>query len=401
MSFNRRDFLKLSALASASLFVPRFLKSTETRIKEGSSNGKILVVIQFSGGNDGLNTVIPYTNDIYYKLRPKISIKKNEVLKINSEIGFNNSLTTLKELFDDGSLAVINSVGYPNPDRSHFRSMDIWQSASSSAEYLNTGWIGRFLDSECLNCNNSYYAIEADETISLALKGKSKTGLAFQDLNRFYQMSNNKLYIELIKLAEKDNRLNDSEQFLYKTLSESTSNAKLIYEKSKIFKSKQTYPSTQLSKNLKMISELIISGLETKIYYTSFSGFDTHVNQTKKQSELLKQYSEGIKAFVSDLKDNNKFKDVAVLTFSEFGRRVEENASGGTDHGTANNVFIISGGLKKSGVFNPSPDLTDLDNGDLKFQVDFRSLYQNILEEWLNTNSKKILGKTFAKTNIL
>lgn len=401
MPFNRREFLKISALASASLLVPRFLKSADVLKSVEGSNGKILVVIQFSGGNDGLNSVIPFTNDIYYKLRPKISIKKNEVLKLNSELGLNNSMQFLKELYDEGHLSIVNSVGYPNPDRSHFRSMDIWHTASSSSEYINSGWIGRYLDSECEGCNNSFNAIEADETLSLALKGNNKNGLAFQDINRFYQMSNNKLYLDLQRLHTKSDNQNSTVDFIYKTLVDSTSNAKLIYEKSKIYKSKQTYPNTQLSKNLKMISELIISGLKTRVYYTSFSGFDTHINQNNKQNELLKQYSEALKAFVADLKQNNKFKDVAILTFSEFGRRVEENASGGTDHGTANNVFIISGGLKKPGLYNQAPDLSDLDNGDLKYKVDFRSIYKNILDSLLNSKSDKILAPSIKSLNIL
>lgn len=401
MPFNRREFLKVSALASASLLVPRFLKSADVLKSFGGSNGKILVVIQFSGGNDGLNSVIPFSNDIYYKLRPKISIKKNEVIKLNSELGLNNSLKFLKELFDEGNLSIVNSVGYPNPDRSHFRSMDIWQTASSSSEYINSGWIGRYLDSECMGCINSFKAIEADETLSLALKGDNQNGLAFQDINRFYQMSNNKLYLDLQTLHTKTNNQNSAIDFIYKTLADSTSNARLIYEKSKIYKSKQTFPNTQLSKNLKMISELIISGLETKVYYTSFSGFDTHINQNNKQNELLKQYSEALKAFIADLKQNNKFKDTAIFTFSEFGRRVEENASGGTDHGTANNVFIISGDLKKPGLYNQAPDLSDLENGDLKYKIDFRSIYQNILDGWLNSKSEKILNTSFKSLNIL
>jgi uncharacterized protein (DUF1501 family) len=401
MSFNRREFLKISALASAGLFIPGFIKASGKSFYNGSLNGKILVVIQLSGGNDGLNTVIPFSNDIYYKSRPKISIKKSDVLKLNDELGFHPSLNGLKTLYDQGYVSIINEVGYPNPDRSHFRSMDIWQTASSSNEYLNTGWVGRYLDSECNGCNNSYIAIEADETISLALKGKNKTGIAFQDIQRFYRMSNKKLYVDIQNNSRGDRKQNEAVDFLYKTLADSTSNAKMIYEKSRIYKSKQTYPGTQLSKNLKMIAELIMSGLETKIYYTSFTGFDTHVNQLNKQSDLLKQYSEGIKAFTDDLKQNNKFKDVVIITFSEFGRRVSENASGGTDHGTANNVFLISGGLKKSGITNPPPDLTNLDNGDLKFKVDFRSIYQNLLNDWLGVNPSKVLYGKFEKLDLL
>jgi uncharacterized protein (DUF1501 family) len=400
MTFNRRDFIKLSGLAAASMFIPKFIKATGNEIELLSPGSKVFVVIQLSGGNDGLNTIIPFNDDLYYKNRPKISIKKSEVIKLNSELGFNPSMKDLKDVFDDGYLTVVNNVGYPNPDHSHFRSMDIWQTASSSNEFLNTGWIGRYLDAECKDCENSFRAIEADETLSLVMKGENKTGMAFQDAEKLYAMANKKIYQDFEKLT-KHGKQNGSLDYLYKTLAEATSNAKLIYEKSKIYKSKLTYPATQVAKNLKMISELIVSGLETKVYYTSFSGFDTHANQNNRQSDLLKQYSEAVKAFLKDLKQNNRIDDVVVLTFSEFGRRVAENASGGTDHGTANNVFVAGGKLRKPGIFNEQADLKNLDSGDLKFEIDFRSIYQDVLGRWLNINAKSILGKSFDKVSVV
>jgi len=319
---------------------------------------------------------------------------------LNSELGFNPSMKDLKEVFDEGYLTVVNNVGYPNPDHSHFRSMDIWQTASNSNEFLNTGWVGRYLDAECKDCANSYRAIEADETLSLVMKGENKTGMAFQDAEKLYALANKKIYQDFEKLT-RHGKQNESLDYLYKTLAEATSNAKLIYEKSQIYKSKLTYPATQLAKNLKMIAELIVSGLETSIYYTSFTGFDTHANQNGRQNDLLKQYSEAVRAFLKDLKQNNRIDDVVVLTFSEFGRRVSENASGGTDHGTANNVFIAGGKLKKPGIFNKPPDLCDVDTGDLKFSVDFRSIYQNILSNWLNINSNNVLHKEFDKISVV
>ena len=401
MAINRRDFLKISALASASFMIPSFLKASVRGLQGVNANEKVLIVVQLSGGNDGLNTVVPFRNDNYYVLRPKLAIKAKDVLKMNDELGLNPDMTGLKELCDNGYLAIVNNVGYPNPDRSHFRSMDIWQTASNSNEYLSSGWVGRYLDSECNGCNNYYHAIEADETLSLALKGKTKTGLAFQDVERFYFMSNKKLYNDYEKKSKADINQNENVAYLYKILAEATSNAVLIHNKSKIYKSKQKYPDTQFAKNLKMISELIISGLETKIYYTSFSGFDTHVNQNNKQNVLLKQYSEAIKAFTDDLKQNGRINDILILTFSEFGRRVQENASGGTDHGTASNVYLISGSLKQKGITNSAPDLTNLDHGDLKYNVDFRSIYQNILKDWLSANPKSILTRDFEKISII
>jgi uncharacterized protein (DUF1501 family) len=189
--------------------------------------------------------------------------------------------------------------------------------------------------------------------------------------------------------------------YLYKTLAETVSSADYIYEKSKTYKSKANYPQQPFAQQLKRISEFICSGLETSVYYASLSGFDTHVNQKNQQERLLKQYSEGIKALVDDLKQNNRLKDTVIITFSEFGRRVAQNASGGTDHGTANNVYVIGGNLKKAGIFNENPNLSDLDEGDLKYTVDFRQIYATLLQKQLNANPQNILGKDFKTLDLI
>jgi len=189
---------------------------------------------------------------------------------------------------------------------------------------------------------------------------------------------------------------------LYKALRAAESSAKYNYETSKTFSSKQTYPNTQFSQQLKTTAEFINSGLQTKVYYTSLGGFDTHANQANNQSRLLSQYAEGVEAFVNDLKHNGTFKDTLILTFSEFGRRVKQNAANGTDHGTANNVFIIGENLKKQGFYNELAKLEDLDNnGDLKFEVDFRTIYATILNKWLNVDDEKILNHSFQKFNFI
>ena len=410
MGITRRNFIKLSAVASASTLMPNFLKAFESHpnsekskeIKRLNEINKILVIVQLSGGNDGLNTVIPYSDDKYYNYRPKLGIQSNKVIKLNDNLGLHPNMQKFKEQYGNGYLAIMNNVGYPNPDRSHFRSMDIWQSASNSNEYLNTGWIGRYLDSECPVCKNSYNAIEVDDTLSIALKGKTKNGIAAQSPDRFYFTSAEKFFSDLSdnyqkKNLDKNNNLN----YLYKTLVETTSSAKYIYETSKIYKSKLQYPQTQFANNLKTIAELIISGMNTSVYYVSLGGFDTHFNQTIRQEQLLKQLTEGLASFVDDLKQNKKLGDVLVMTFSEFGRRVKENASGGTDHGTANNIFLLSGSLKKPGINNELPDLTDLDNGDLKYKVDFRNIYATILNKWLYVDDKRILDKSFNSMDFI
>jgi uncharacterized protein (DUF1501 family) len=406
MGISRRNFIKISAIASASSLMPNFLKAFESHPEDEEKSmllrkltdiNKILVIIQLSGGNDGLNTAIPYSNDNYYNYRPKLAVESAKILKLNDNVGLHPNMVKFKELYDNGNLTVINNVGYPNPDRSHFRSMDIWQSARDSNEYLNTGWIGRYLDSECPVCKNPYNAIEVDDTLSLALKGETKNGIAAQSPERFYITSAEKFFQDLSGEYTKKNLNKDSNlNYLYKTLIETTSSADYIYKTSKTYKSKTEYPQNEFGNHLKTIAEMIISGLNTSVYYVSLGGFDTHFNQQPRQDQLLKQLTEGLFSFMQDLKQNNRVNDVLVMTFSEFGRRVKENASGGTDHGTANNVFLISGGLKRAGVNNEPPNLTDLDNGDLKYQVDFRSIYATILNKWLNINDKKILNKTFS-----
>jgi uncharacterized protein (DUF1501 family) len=397
MHFHRREFLKLSTLATASLFVPRFLNAMgrpgDNLVPKGN---KVLVVLQLSGGNDGLNTVIPIGNDIYYKARPQIGILKEKVLRLTDDVGLHPELSTFKTLYDEGNLGILNNVGYPEPDRSHFRSMDIWQSASSSKEVLQTGWIGRYLDEMCKDCKMPTQALELDDTLSLALRGAIQKAIAVNNPQQLYDNSKDKLLTSLSAShiqSTHDLEHENPVDYLYKTMASTQNSADYILRESKAGYSNTVYPKTQLAKSLKTISSLILSDINTQIYYVSIGSFDTHVNQANKQSQLFKQMDEAIAAFTKDLKDNNRFEDVLLFTFSEFGRRVNENASNGTDHGTANNMFFVGGGLKEKGLLNAFPNLADLDNGDLKYQVDFKSVYATLLKNWLDADDEKILGK--------
>lgn len=391
MVIKRREFLQIGSLASASLMMPKFLKAFEQRNLVPSGN-KVVVVIQFSGGNDGLNTVIPVTNDIYYRGRPKIGIEKDKALLLTGDVGLNPALTAFKGLYDDGSLSIMNSVGYPNPDRSHFRSMDIWQSASDSDKYVNTGWLGRYLDAQCKGCDKPTLALEIDDMLSLALKGDVQKGLAFKDPRRLYSSSNERFYKD-INSAHVDNE--ETVDYLYKTISATLSSADYIFEQSKLHPTAQSYPGTEMGRNLKTIASLIMSDINTKVYYVSLGSFDTHVNQEAQQKRLFTELNDAVKSFTDDLKKNNRFDDVLLMTFSEFGRRVVQNASNGTDHGTANNMFFISGGLQEKGILNDLPDLSDLNDGDLKHKVDFKNVYATVLNKWLGSDDRKILGKQY------
>ena len=397
MVIKRREFLQVGSLASASLMLPKFLKAFEQPYKVPPGN-KVLVIIQLSGGNDRLNTVIPVHNDIYYRERPKLAIEKNNALSLTDDAGLNPALEVFKGLYDEGNLSIMNNVGYPNPDRSHFRSMDIWQSASNSNEYLNTGWLGRYLDAQCRGCDKHTQAMELDEVLSLALKGEEFKGLAFKDPKRLYNTASGKYFKDLS--ADHKNG-EETIDYLYKTMSETISSADYIYQQSKAHPTGESYPNSELGKDLKTIASLILSDIDTKVYYVSLGSFDTHVNQDNQQKRLFTELNEAIKSFTTDLKKNNRFQDVLMMTFSEFGRRVSQNASGGTDHGTANNMFFISGSLKQKGLINAMPDLADLNEGDLKHKVDFKNVYATVLNRWLGADDKIILGKNFEYLNFI
>ncbi|MBL0182251.1 MAG: DUF1501 domain-containing protein [Chitinophagaceae bacterium] len=391
MLIKRKEFIQVGSLATASFMLPKFLKAFERPMMVPPGN-KVIVVIQFSGGNDGLNTVIPVRNDIYFRERPVLGIAKDKALLLTDETGLNPALEAFKGLYDDGSLAILNSVGYPNPDRSHFRSMDIWHSASNSNEYINTGWVGRYLDAQCKGCDKPTQAVEIDDVLSLALKGEQNKGLAFKDPKRLYNISNG----NFIKDVNNDHKNGEETiDYLYKTMSETLSSAEYIYKQSRVHPTDQVYPNSELGKDLKTIASLIFSDINTKVYYVSLGSFDTHVNQDNQQKRLFTELNDAVKAFASDLKKNNRFEDVLMMTFSEFGRRVSQNASGGTDHGTANNMFFISGGLKEKGVLNAMPDLGDLNEGDLKHKVDFKNVYATVLNKWLGSDDKQILGTQY------
>ena len=391
MLIKRKQFIQVGSLATASLLLPGFLKALEKPAMVPPGN-KAVVIIQLSGGNDGLNTVIPVKNDIYYKSRPRLAIKAGAALQLTSEASLHPALSSMKQLYDAGNLAVLNNVGYPNPDRSHFRSMDIWQTAANSNEYLHSGWIGRWLDAQCKDCAQPTQAIELDDLLSLTLKGAKYNGLAFRDAAKLAASAGNKFYKDLVATHKPGEVTAD---YLYKTMAHTLSSAHHISEQSRRYRSQAQYPSTRLGKDLKTIAGLIFSDINTKVYYVSLGSFDTHVNQEQQQQRLFTELNDALASFTGDLQKNNRFQDVLVTTFSEFGRRVAQNASGGTDHGTANNMFFLSGGLKQKGLLNALPDLENLDSGDLRHTVDFKEVYATILKKWLQADDVSILGRSY------
>ncbi|MFT3678552.1 MAG: DUF1501 domain-containing protein [Chitinophagaceae bacterium] len=394
MLIKRKEFIQAGSLATASLMLPRFLKAFEQPAVVPPGN-KVLVVLQLSGGNDGLNTVIPVRNDLYYKARPRLGIAAGKALSLTDEAGLHPALTAFKSLYDEGQLGILNSVGYPNPDRSHFRSMDIWHTASQSQEYWHTGWLGRYLDAQCTGCARPTQAIEIDDVLSLSMKGDHYKGIALKDPRRLYGTANEQFFRDTLK----EHTAANTEQpvdYLYKTMAETLSSADYIFKQSRLHPSSAEYPKTGLGNSLKTIASLIFSDINTKVYYVSLGSFDTHINQDAQQQRLFTEMNDAVAAFVKDLKQNHRFEDVLLMTFSEFGRRVAQNASGGTDHGTANNMLLVGGGLQQQGLINALPNLADLDEGDLRHQVDFKQVYATVLSKWLQADAAAILGRNYS-----
>jgi uncharacterized protein (DUF1501 family) len=394
----RRNFIKNTGLgAIGTYYVPSFISSLYPTLGDESADKK-LIVIQLSGGNDGLNTIIPFENDVYHQQRPTLRIKKNEVLKTNEMLGFNPVMDSFYNLFQDGYVSVVNSVGYPNPNRSHFRSMDIWQTASNANEYLKTGWIGRYLDAYC---TQNHAALEIDNQLSLSMQGKEMSGLALTNSNTFYRTLRGNFFDQVIDQAQKTALDEDNLGYLYKTLVKTDQSAAYLKENHSIKKNNFDFPKTSLGRKLATVSQFIRSGISTEVYYVSHNGFDSHAGQRNQQDRLLSQYSEAVNALVKSLEKSGHMNDVLIMTFSEFGRRVEENASKGTDHGKANNLFLISSDLKKPGFYNEGPDLKSLDYGDVSYKIDFRNIYADVLKDWMGKNPNKIIRKSFDSLQIV
>jgi uncharacterized protein (DUF1501 family) len=385
---DRRRFLKQTGIITAgTLLVPSFLRANGL-LNGFERNGKRLVIIQLSGGNDGLNTVVPYGIDAYHQNRNSLAYQLSEILKVNEKFGLHPALKGFYDLQQKGHLSIINSVGYPNPNRSHFRSMDIWHTGSDANEYWSSGWLGRYLDK---NCNHAYEAIEFSGELSLAMKGEHQAGIAISNPNAFYKTMNSEFFQQMTKPKSKNEELN----YVYRIFNDTRNSAEYIYDQYRLKENRSDYANHNFGQQLKKIATLIKSDIRTPVFYASLGGFDTHVNQKNSQNRLLGQLDSGVSDFINDLSKEGLMKDTTVLIFSEFGRRLKENASRGTDHGAANALFIIDSDLSSNAHSLNNIDLDNLEKGDPKFQVDFRSIYQELLSHRLKVDAKAVLGKTF------
>jgi uncharacterized protein (DUF1501 family) len=371
----------------------------------------ILVVLQMAGGNDGLNTVVPHADDAYYKARPVIGVQPGDVLILDDLVGLHPGLTGLKALYDDGHLAIVQGVGYPNPDRSHFRSTDIWQSATDADRYDSHGWIGRYFDNSCQGADPTV-GVAIGSEMPMAFAGTNPTGIAFArpDQLRWAAGGGNRevdaLFRDLNRPEETaagatigaigadGQRSGSTLDFLQRVALDAQISADKVSAIAGRFRAVAGYPSSPLGQNLGLVARLIAGGLPTRVYYVSQGGYDTHTQQIGTHDRLLADLGNSLAAFVKDLKAQGNFDRVVLMTFSEFGRRVSQNASNGTDHGAAAPLFVLGGNVKP-GLYGRCPSLTELDRGDLIFNVDFRSVYATVLEQWLKAPSEKILGRRF------
>ncbi|MFH6993109.1 DUF1501 domain-containing protein [Flavobacterium sp. FlaQc-48] len=376
---NRRNFLTLTGTFTGGMLVlPDFLHAfgTQNNLVIGE---QCIVFVQLNGGNDGLNTFIPYDNPLYYDLRTKIALNKDVVIGKNNGMAFHPSLKDFAQMQQNGDLTVIQNVGYPEPIRSHFRSQEIWQTATDSNKYINEGWLGRYLDLQC-NGHQATAGINLDSIDNLALKGMEPNSITVKDPNRFKVKSDKEENVTL-----SDNPQLDFVRKIANSVTEGSDEIQKALAKSK---SEISYPKTDLSKNLEWIGRLIKGNLNSKVYYTSLGGFDTHDNQLAIHEKKLADLNDALYAFYQDLKQAQLLQNVTVVVFSEFGRRVKDNGNG-TDHGTAAPMFII-GGNNKGTILGNNPDLSNLDNGDLKYEIDFRSVYASLLQQKMNFDYAKI-----------
>jgi uncharacterized protein (DUF1501 family) len=406
----RREFLKLGTrgigLLAFSRVAPSFLvESVAADAPVAEKDRTILVLVQLAGGNDGLNTVVPYANPRYHRLRPTIGLEKKDLLTLNESVALHASCAPLQALLADGKLGIVQNVGYPNPNRSHFRSTEIWETASDSSQFLATGWLGRYFDNACagmpqgtpagVNITNevpqSFLSEHARPTFSLfpgARGGRARR----EELSLLESM--------LKDPAHGDHDHDGNAGYLRHTMMDAIVTERRFQRILAEYRPGAEYPANPFANSLRSVAGLIAAGNATRVYYVSLGGFDTHSNQPQQHANLLRTLSEGLAAFQKDLEGKKLDGQVLTMTFSEFGRRPSENESRGTDHGTAAPLFVM-GSRVKAGIHGTAPSLDVDRNEDLAFTTDFRAVYSTVLGSWLGCDAKKILGADYAAVGFI
>jgi uncharacterized protein (DUF1501 family) len=404
---NRRQFLVQGVggfagfLAIDSIFAQAARAAVAT---PEAGNGRTLVVVNLQGGNDGLNTVVPYGDGSYYRVRPTINIPVEQVVKLDSMLGLHPSLAGIKPLYDQQRVAILQGVHYPNPNLSHFRSTEIWQTAAPE-KYMDTGWAGRYLDASGKGQQPNLFAGVAVGPVLPKLMVADRTDvptIADPRGFKFNGQRDEQVQADKILNGAGSNYPFQSPYLQLVQDVENHAHAASLELPHLVagYKPAVEYPKTPFAAGLNLIAGVIAANVGTKVFYISLGSFDTHVGQRNQQDRLLEQFASGVAAFYQDLAAHNADGRVLTMTFSEFGRRVQENANRGTDHGTAAPMFLIGGNVK-GGIVGDHPSLTDLDYGNLKWHTDFRSVYATVLERWLGIGSAPILGGQFQTLSVV
>ena len=403
----RRDFLQTGlTMLAAGASVPAFLSQTAYAVGRPAgalvqgptgADGKVLVVIQLAGGNDGLSTVVPYADDAYHAARPGVGHRGDGVIRVTDYLGLHPNLAPLADLLQAGRMSVVQGVGYPNPNRSHFSSMDIWHTATAD-KGVKSGWLGRYFDAQCSGTDpkDPHVGVSLGETNRLAMQGEEVMPLSFERPQDYRYKGQDKDAFGKVNTPTGDGGHLD---FLTRTAMDAQVSRGRVLDAIAKHNPSADYPRNGFGSDLKTVAAMIRGQLPTRVYYVSLGGFDTHANQRGAHDRLMDNLAKGVGAFLADLAEQGNDERVCVMTFSEFGRRVAENASGGTDHGAAAPMLFF--GHEKhlnGGIHGRHPSLTDLDSGDLKYNLDFRTCYAGVLGGWLDTDPRTtadILGGRF------
>ena len=395
---NRRHFLRLGLLGAGMPLAGRingvsWAASPSTSVAlEGAASPyrNLLILVELKGANDGLNTVIPYADPLYTQLRPKIAIARDQVLPLSEREGLHPSLNSLMPLWQNKELAVVQGIGYPRPNLSHFRSIEIWDTASNSEEYLGAGWLARTFASVPTPRQFAADGVVVGSSDMGPLSGQQVRTIALADTRQFLQQA---------RLAKPDgDQRNAALRHILGVENE------IVHAAAKLntnYAFKTEFPKNAFGNQVRTASQLVASNAGMATIRLTLGGFDTHAGQLGTQANLLKTLSDGLVALQASLTELNRWDSTTIMTYSEFGRRPKENQSSGTDHGTANTHFVM-GGKVRGGLYGQAPQLGRLDgNGNLPFAVDFRSLYATVIDKWWSGDSSKILGGKFENLDLL
>ncbi len=420
--FARRDFLTSTSAVGCGLAIGTGMPGPwmQALANSASSGDRVLVVIQLSGGNDGLNTVVPYRDEAYRKARPKLGVPVADILKINNEIGFHPALAGISQLMERGRFSIVQGVGYPKPNRSHFESMDIWHTCQTKKDRAPEGWLGRWIANAQREAKQDSLGLHlGSEQQPLALVGRGVQVPSVASINQFRwnvqpadltemrtreqlgapRDAKSSKESEMEKQTKEGDQSIDLLGFVQSSTASALEASQRLDAALKNPEGGNDFPSSPLGEKLKIIARLISAGLSTRVYYVTLDGFDTHSQQALAHAGLLRQWSEALTAFVKRLETTGQADRVAVMTFSEFGRRVAENASEGTDHGAAAPIFFAGPQMPEQ-IVGDVPNLIDLDDGDIKFDIDFRRIYASIIEQWFGGDSSSILGASFPSLKL-